>query len=111
MIWCGDKPEPAFHEPWHAQVFGITVALNEAGHFAWSDWAERFDATLKAHGLAKELDGGEDYFNAWLETLEGFLAEVGLAETGALSDLKDGWTKAFLNTPHGHPVHLSAADS
>lgn len=60
MNRCGDKPEPAFSEPWHAQVFAITVALNEAGHFEWSSWAARFGATLKAHGLAKELDGGED---------------------------------------------------
>ena len=106
MIWCGGKPEPAFHEPWHAQVFAITVALNEAGHFAWPDWAERFGATLKAHGVAKELDGGADYFAAWLETLEGFLQELRLAEGTDLSALKAAWTEAFLATPHGEPVHL-----
>lgn len=111
MIWCEDKPEPAFSEPWHAQVFAITVALNEAGHFEWLAWAERFGATLKAHGLAKELDGGEDYFNAWLETLEGFLAETGMAEVGELMRLKTGWTNAYLNTPHGQPVSLSAGES
>ncbi len=32
-------PEPVFAEPWHAQVFAVTVALNEAGRFAWSEWA------------------------------------------------------------------------
>ncbi len=111
MSWCGDKPEPAFSEPWHAQVFAITVALNEAGHFEWSAWAERFGATLKAHGLAKELDGGADYFNAWLETLEGFLSETGMAEMGDLRRLKTGWTNAYLNTPHGQPVLLSAGES
>ena len=26
-------PEPVFAEPWHAQVFAVTVALNEAGSF------------------------------------------------------------------------------
>lgn len=109
MIWCGDKPEPAFLEPWHAHVFSITVALNEAGHFEWSAWAERFGATLKAHGLAKELDGGADYFNAWLETLEGFLQELGLAEGVALQELKEAWGAAYLATPHGHPVQLATA--
>jgi nitrile hydratase accessory protein len=105
---CGGRPEPAFEEPWHAQVFAITVALNEAGRFDWSEWATRFGATLKAHGLSRELDGGADYFNAWLETLEGFLQELGLAEMAALQDLKAGWTRAYLNTPHGAPVHLAA---
>ncbi len=108
MTWCGDRPEPAFEEPWHAQIFALTVALNEAGHFVWADWAARFGATLKTHGLSKELDGGEDYFNAWLETLEGFLQDQGLAEASVLQDLKDGWTRAYLNTPHGAPVHLAA---
>lgn len=107
MTRCGGKPESAFSEPWHGQVFAITVALNEAGHFEWSAWAERFGATLKAHGLAKELDGGEDYFNAWLTTLEGFLAETGMAEVGALQHLKTAWTEAYLSTPHGQPVRLN----
>ncbi|MBO9473300.1 nitrile hydratase accessory protein [Shimia sp. R10_1] len=110
MTWCGGRPEPAFEAPWHAQLFAITVALNEAGHFDWPDWAERFGATLKAHGLVKELDGGEDYFNAWLETLEGFLQDLGVAEAAVLRELKEGWTRAYLNTPHGAPVHLAAGE-
>lgn len=101
-------PEPAFEAPWHAQLFALTVHLNEAGHFAWTDWADRFGATLKRHGVQKELNGGEDYFNAWLETLEGYLAELELAEAGDLSELKKAWTDAYLSTPHGAPVNLSA---
>ncbi|MBO9477721.1 nitrile hydratase accessory protein [Shimia sp. R11_0] len=107
MTWCGDRPDPAFEAPWHAQVFALTVALNEAGHFEWADWAARFGATLKAHGLAKELDGGEDYFNAWLETLEALLIEMKLAEATVLTQMKKAWTEAYLSTPHGQPVKLS----
>ena len=107
MIWCGDKPEPAFSEPWHAQVFAITVALKAAGHIECSASSERFGAPFKANGLAKELDGGADYFNAWLETLEEFLAETGIAGTGALQQLQTAWTEAYLSTPHGPPVNLA----
>lgn len=99
-------PEPGFETPWHAHLFALTVCLNEAGYFAWTDWASRFAATLSAHGLQKELDGGEDYFNAWLETLEGLLADLGLAGAEDLSTLKAAWTDAYLSTPHGSPVHL-----
>ena len=102
------KPELVFEAPWHAQVFALTVHLNEAGHFAWPDWAERFGATLKWHGLNRELNGGDDYSAAWLETLEGYLDEIGMAEPGDVSALRDAWEAAYLATPHGQPVHLRA---
>ncbi|MBO9450024.1 nitrile hydratase accessory protein [Tropicibacter sp. R16_0] len=99
-------PEPVFAEPWHAQVFALTVHLNETGRFAWPDWAERFSATLKRHGLSRELDGGDDYFHAWLETLEAVLDEDGGALKGEVSPIKEAWEEAYLTTPHGAPVSL-----
>ena len=98
------KPEPVFEEPWHAQVFALTVHLNEVGHFAWPDWATRFGATLADHGLAKDLNGGSDYFNAWLETLETLLADLSLAEPNQTEALKSAWEAAYLRTPHGQPM-------
>lgn len=100
-------PEPAFDAPWHAQVFALTVHLNETGHFVWADWAERFGATLAQHGLDKELNGGEDYFTAWLETLESYLAEIGMAAPADVAELRTAWEAAYLSTPHGSPVHLA----
>ncbi|WP_299895991.1 nitrile hydratase accessory protein [uncultured Ruegeria sp.] len=99
-------PDPVFAEPWHAQVFAVTVALNEAGRFEWPDWATRFSNTLKRHGLSRELDGGDDYFKAWLETLEGLLAEQGTATQQDVKELCQFWEEAYLTTPHGQPVHL-----
>lgn len=99
-------PEPVFSEPWHAQLFALTVKLNEDGHFSWPDWAARFAATLKAHGVQKELDGGDDYFTAWLETLEGMLADSGQAGRDEADLMKAAWEQAYLTTPHGAPVHL-----
>lgn len=52
-----NAPEPVFEAPWHAQLFALTVHLNETGHFVWPDWADRFGATLRQHGLAGELNG------------------------------------------------------
>lgn len=99
-------PEPVFSEPWHAQVFALTVHLNETGHFGWKDWVARFSATLAAHGLNKELDGGDDYFMAWLETLEGMLADQGQATPDQVEDMRTAWRDAYLRTPHGDPVRL-----
>ncbi len=100
-------PEPVFAEPWHAQVFAVTVALNEAGRFDWPDWAARFSATLKRHGLDRELDGGDDYFVAWLETLEALLAEQGETSPDDVAALRAAWEEAYLTTPHGQPVRLA----
>ena len=76
------------------------------GRFAWPDWADRFSGTLARHGLTRDLDGGDDYFNAWLETLEALLAEDGAAEPGEVARLRAAWEAAYLRTPHGAPVHL-----
>ncbi|MEM8576330.1 MAG: nitrile hydratase accessory protein [Pseudomonadota bacterium] len=100
------RPEPVFEAPWHAQVFAITVALNENGSFAWPDWATRFGATLAAHGLARDLNGGDDYFAAWLETLETLASDQGWAERAEITALRDAWQAAYLRTPHGSPVRL-----
>ena len=100
-------PEPVFAEPWHAQVFAVTVALNEAGLFQWPEWAARFSVTLKDHGLDRELDGGDDYFHAWLETLEALLAEQGEAAPEDVHAVAAAWETAYLSTPHGQPVRLA----
>lgn len=100
-------PEPVFAEPWHAQLFALTVHLNETGRFTWADWASRFGATLARHGLSRELDGGDDYFAAWLETLETLLAEDGTATAADAAALREAWRAAYLATPHGVPVRLA----
>ncbi|NRB35986.1 MAG: nitrile hydratase accessory protein [Rhodobacteraceae bacterium] len=101
------RPDPVFDAPWHAQVFALTVHLNETGAFDWPDWAARFGATLKRHGVNRNLNGGEDYFVAWLETLEGFLADLALADPADAARLKAAWEAAYRATPHGQPVRLS----
>lgn len=99
-------PEPVFTQPWHGQVFALTVSLNEAGYFAWPAWTARFSETLARHGLERQLDGGDDYFNAWLETLEGLLADMGQVAPEEVERLRAAWEAAYLSTPHGDPVHL-----
>lgn len=103
---ASQAPEPVFTQPWHAQVFALTVSLNERGRFDWPEWTARFSATLAAHGLERQLDGGDDYFNAWLDTLETLLADLGAAAPAEVEQLRDAWEAAYLSTPHGDPVHL-----
>lgn len=106
-----DRPEPVFEAPWHAQAFALAVHLNEAGFFTWPDWVARFSAGLKAAGLARELNGGDDYFTVWLATLEGLMRDQGHAGTEELAAMKEAWARAYLATPHGAPVHLGAGET
>jgi len=101
-----NAPEPVFQQPWHAQIFALTVSLNETGRFTWPDWVSRFSGVLARRGLDRELDGGDDYFNAWLETLELILAEDGAAPQAEVDRLRDDWQRAYLDTPHGVSVQL-----
>jgi nitrile hydratase accessory protein len=105
-------PEPVFEAPWHAQLFAVTVALRDAGVIDWPDWTARLGATLARHGTdaaGRALDGGDDYFTAWLETLETLLVETGTAPAEEQARLRAAWEAAYLATPHGAPVRLDAA--
>ncbi|MEM0936550.1 MAG: nitrile hydratase accessory protein [Pseudomonadota bacterium] len=64
-------PEAPFEQPWHAQLFALTVALNDAGHFTWSEWAATFGPRVKH----TEADA---YWDIWSEALVALLEDRGL---------------------------------
>ena len=43
-----DADGPVFCEPWEAQAFAITVALEGRSVFTWGEWAETLGAEIKA---------------------------------------------------------------
>jgi nitrile hydratase accessory protein len=110
-----EQTDRAFCEPWQAQVFALAVQLSEAGHFTWTEWSEHFGAHLKAAAAARgPLDeftpmpavDSPEYYDVWLDALESLLVQRGLARAGELAELKEAWTEAYLQTPHGMPVEL-----
>lgn len=110
MTDAAPHPVTHFDEPWQAALFALTVALSEAGHFGWPDWTRAFGATLARHRAARvgdrPLDGGADYYAAWLETLEALLDRAGLARRDEAARMRERWQAAYLATPHGRPVRL-----
>ncbi len=84
-------PDRPFDAPWQAQAFAMTVAMHEAGAFAWADWSAM---------LARHVDGAP-YWDAWLGALEEITGEG-----EALRALFDAWRAAADATPHGQPVVL-----
>ena len=99
-------PYQAFEEPWHAAAFALTVHLHDRGLFSWTEWADCLAAMLADHSRAGSLDGGDDYYTAWLAALQRLLAKAGVAGDDEISAMMAAWTEAYLATPHGQPVTL-----
>lgn len=105
---ANSAPDPVFEAPWHAQLFALTVHLHEKSAFTWPEWAVAFGATLGEHRVSGALNGGDDYFNAWLATLERILKENKMASGDAVEAARTAWEQAYLRTPHGKSVRLGA---
>ncbi|MGM0586234.1 MAG: nitrile hydratase accessory protein [Pseudomonadota bacterium] len=100
----GERPEPeVFEAPWQAQAFAMAVTLNEAGVFAWSDWAE---ALGRRRAAAEAAGAPDDYWLCWLETLEEMVAAHAGVPRQRVVELADAWQRAAEATPHGTPITL-----
>jgi len=100
------QPDSSFAKPWHARLFALTVAMNEAGHLDWSAWA-----TVFGRHLQSAQDGGDDYWYAWAAALEELLVSQGVADAAAVALLTQAWQEAAHATPHGQPIMLENAAS
>ena len=96
-----------FQNPWHSQLFAITVQMSEKGNFSWKEFVEVFGEFLKKQrSVTKSLDGSNDYFSCWLNALEEILIIKKISNQDTLMLLKEDWTQAYLSTPHGKPVKI-----
>lgn len=102
--------EPAFEEPWQAQVLALAHNLTQRGAFTATAWSEALGAELKAAAARGEPDTQATYYAAALVALEGLLAKAGSVTPAALDGRTEDWREAYLHTPHGKPVELRRAD-
>jgi len=104
-----DEEGPVFHEPWEAHAFALAVRLSESGCFTWSEWATALSHEIRAAQEHGDPDLGHSYYHHWLNALERLCAEKGLVSGAAMQRRKELWRRAYLHTPHGQPIELSAA--
>ena len=98
-----DNGELVFAAPWESRVFGVAMALHEAGAFEWEDFRQRLIAEIG--GWEAAGGDGEDwsYYRCWLGALEGLLADRGLV---AGQDLRARADLLAARPPdHGPPGH------
>lgn len=102
--------EPVFDEPWQAQTLALAFNLIEQGIFSNSQWSDALGAELKNAQARRDPDSPQTYYQCALAALETLLATDGCVTTDILTSRTEAWRRAYLNTPHGQPVELSAAD-
>jgi|AP95_1055475.scaffolds.fasta_scaffold76620_3 nitrile hydratase accessory protein len=101
---------PLFAEPWQAQAFAMAVRLSAEGHFTWPEWVQYLSTEIAADKDKVSDNNLETYYNQWLAALEKLVTDKGLASRGEMTGRKEEWRRAYLNTPHGEAIELSAAE-
>ena len=105
-----DEEGPVFREPWEAQAFAMALLLQEAGVFAWSEWARTLGEEIAAAQATGDPDRGDTYYRHWLAALERILAEKGVTSRAQLERHRRAWRHAAERTPHGAPIELLPED-
>ena len=104
-----DKDAPVFNEPWEAQAFALAVCLSEVGCFTWPEWVAMLSQEIKAAQERGDPGLGNTYYQHWLNALERICTETELVNHENMRERQEQWRRAYLNTPHGQPIELSAA--
>ncbi len=107
-IPLGGDGRPVFGAPWEASAFALAVRLSGEGQFTWDEWAATLSEEIRSAQREGDPDLGDTYYRHWLRALERLCRERGLVSDAEASDRKEAWRRAYLNTPHGKPVDLSA---
>jgi nitrile hydratase accessory protein len=105
-----DADGAVFRAPWEAQAFAIAVTLHARGVFTWQEWAAALSAQIKRAQAEGDADTGETYYQHWLATLEGLVADKGVTTADTLHRYRDAWDHAADRTPHGTPIELRPED-
>ncbi len=95
-----ENGELAFAAPWESRLFGLTMALVDAGRLDWAAFRDRLIARIGAwerSGVAEDWS----YWQRWREALEDSLDALGLVGPAEL----DGFAWQLAARPHGHDHH------
>ena len=103
-----DADGPVFNAPWEASAFALAIRLSAQGHFTWQEWAAALSAELTRAQEGGDPDLGDTYYHHWVRALERLCAEKALVSLPDMDRRKEDWRRAYLHTPHGKPIELSA---
>lgn len=100
--------DPVFDEPWQAQAIGLAFSLSERGIFSPAEWSKALGAAHRALLAQGAADTPQTYYEAVASALESLVGRGNSVSREAIEERTEAWRRAYLNTPHGAPVELSA---
>jgi nitrile hydratase accessory protein len=98
---------PGFGQPWHAEAFGTSLALSQAGLFSWAEWVEIFSREIRTNPQRADEDSEAAYYRQWLAALEAILKKHATLTPEEIAEAAEHWRRSYLNTPHGKPIAFS----
>lgn len=93
-----------FLEPWHAQIFGLAMALAQAGVFTWADWVDTFSSEIRTHPQREDEGDEAAYYRQWSAALISLLSARGALSEKEISRTMEDWRRSYLATEHGDPI-------
>jgi nitrile hydratase accessory protein len=91
-----------FARDWERRAFGIALALAKEGYFEWEEFRQSLIASIAAWERDNGLDDPSwDYYQRWLEALQGVILRAGLLDAEAVLSSSGAWLRAC--EPHPEP--------
>jgi nitrile hydratase accessory protein len=105
LDWDGPLSPPrrngeiVFATVWESRLFGMTMALYEAGAFRWEEFRDQLIAAIAAWERDHAPDDPEfHYWNCWLDAFTKLVASKDMCSADALAQR----TAEFAARPPGH---------
>lgn len=90
--------ELVFEAPWESRLFGLTLALCEAGLFEWEEFRRLLIEEIGAFDAAGAAPESWSYYARWAAAFERLLAAKGLCAPAEL----EARARALAARPAGH---------
>lgn len=91
--------EIVFDTVWESRLFGMTMALYEAGAFRWEEFRDQLIAAIAAWERDHARQGAQyRYWDCWLEAFTQLVTAKGICSADALDDR----VAQFAARPAGH---------
>jgi len=90
--------ELLFEAPWESRLFGLTLALYEAGFFEWEEFRKLLCEEISAWEAQSAPQESWSYYARWRVAFERLLAQKGLLTEPEL----EACMKSLAARPSGH---------
>lgn len=94
--------ELVFSQPWQARIFGVTVALSEAGRFEWRAFQRELIAAVERAERQHKSGAEFPYYDCWLEALQSLLGDLSLVSSRDLAERIEALERRPAGHDHGH---------